>query len=109
MIEQTGYVYFRDHFAGTLKKVDGRYFFEYDENYLSDTAMPPISVTLPKKVKRFESDLLFPFFYGLLAEGELKKLQCRLLKIDESDHFTRLLETAGEDTIGAITVKKNVA
>ncbi len=109
MSEQSGYVYYRDHFAGTLKKVDGRFYFEYDEKYLADTKMPSISSTLPKEGKRFESDILFPFFYGLLAEGELKKLQCRLLKIDEKDHFKRLLETAGEDTIGAITVKKNVA
>ncbi len=109
MSEQTGYVYFRDHFAGTLRKVEGRFFFEYDEKYLTDPSMPSISITLPKRLKKFESDILFPFFYGLLAEGELKKLQCRLLKIDEKDHFKRLLETAGEDTIGAITVKKNVA
>lgn len=109
MSEQVGYVYFRDHFAGTLQKVDGRYYFEYDDKYLDDPAMPSVSVTLPKKGRRFESDILFPFFYGLLAEGELKKLQCRLLKIDEKDHFKRLLETAGDDTIGAITVKKNVA
>ena len=29
-----------------------------------------------------------------------------LLKIDEADDFTRLIKTAGEDTIGAITVKE---
>ena len=33
-------------------------------------------------------------------------MQCRLLKIDENDDFTRLIKTAGEDTIGAITVKE---
>jgi serine/threonine-protein kinase HipA len=49
---------------------------------------------------------LFPFFYGILSEGVNKDIQCRLLKIDEQDDFTRLLETAGEDTIGAITIKK---
>jgi serine/threonine-protein kinase HipA len=34
-----------------------------------------------------------------------KDIQCRLLRIDENDDFTRLLQTAGDDTIGAITVK----
>jgi HipA-like protein len=46
------------------------------------------------------------FFSGLLSEGINKDIQCRLLKIDESDDFTRLIKTAGEDTIGAITVKE---
>ena len=58
-----------------------------------------------KSEKEFYSDILFPFFYGLLAEGEEKVLQCRTLKIDENDHFTRLLKTADENTIGAITVR----
>jgi len=49
--------------------------------------------------------VLFSFFSGLLSEGINKDIQCRLLKIDENDDFTRLLKTAGEDTIGAITVK----
>jgi len=29
-----------------------------------------------------------------------------VLKIDENDHFSRLLKTAGENTIGAITVQE---
>jgi serine/threonine-protein kinase HipA len=49
---------------------------------------------------------LFPFFYGLLAEGENKDMQCRILKIDENDSFTRLLKTASEDTIGGVIVKE---
>jgi serine/threonine-protein kinase HipA len=48
---------------------------------------------------------LFAFFQGLLAEGINKDIQCRLLKIDENDDFLRLLQTAGNDTIGAVTVK----
>lgn len=46
---------------------------------------------------------LFPFFAGLLSEGAQKTLQCRLLKIDEADEYTRLVKTAA-NTIGAITV-----
>jgi serine/threonine-protein kinase HipA len=34
-----------------------------------------------------------------------KDIQCRLLKIDQEDDFTRLISTAGKETIGAITVK----
>jgi serine/threonine-protein kinase HipA len=40
-----------------------------------------------------------------LSEGVNKNIQCRLLKIDENDHFGRLLLTAQDDNIGSITVK----
>lgn len=50
--------------------------------------------------------MLFPFFFGLLAEGENKALECRLLRIDEDDHFSRLLRTCTTDTIGGITVRE---
>jgi serine/threonine-protein kinase HipA len=67
---------------------------------------PAISLSLPKREAAFESSVLFPFFFGLLAEGDNKALQCRVLKIDESDHFTRLLKTCAAETIGGITVKE---
>lgn len=54
----------------------------------------------------FISDELFPFFYNMLSEGANKGVQCRTLEIDENDAFGLLLATAGNDTIGAITVKK---
>ncbi|MBW6488067.1 HipA N-terminal domain-containing protein [Sulfurimonas sp.] len=50
--------------------------------------------------------MLFPFFFNLLSEGNLKSMQCRELKIDEDDNFTRLLKTTQENTIGAITVEE---
>ena len=43
--------------------------------------------------------------FNMLSEGVNKQLQCRLLKIDEQDHFGLLSATAQYDTIGAITVK----
>lgn len=93
--------------AGTLSKSKQGYIFSYTEEYLLDTGAPPISLTLPKRSKDHKSEILFPFFFGLLAEGENKKNQCRALKIDERDHFTRLLKTAGTETIGAITVQES--
>jgi HipA-like protein len=61
---------------------------------------------LPKTQQTWQSPVLFAFFAGLLAEGINKDIQCRLLRIDEEDDFTRLLKTAGGDTIGSITVKE---
>ncbi|HLZ89441.1 MAG TPA: HipA N-terminal domain-containing protein [Puia sp.] len=93
--------------AGYLeKKGPEDYLFIYENNYWSDVSLPSISLTLPKTHQTWRSPTLFPFFSGLLAEGVNKDIQCRLLKIDERDDFTRLLKTAGEDTIGAITVKE---
>jgi serine/threonine-protein kinase HipA len=102
-----GAVYNNEELAGYLEKeADGSYIFTYEESYTKTMENPSISLTLPKNKRQHKSAFLFPFFYGLLSEGVNKDIQCRLLKIDEHDDFTRLLETAGDDTIGAITVKK---
>ena len=87
------------------KRLDGTYLFEYDEAYLQNDKNPSISLTLPRTIIKHESEKLFAFFFGLLSEGVNKNIQCRLLKIDENDHFGRLLLTAQEDNIGSITVK----
>jgi serine/threonine-protein kinase HipA len=100
-------VYNNGELAGYLeKRGPSDYHFEYVPDYWADPLRPSISLTLPKTQRRYDSPVLFPFFSGLLAEGVNKEIQCRLLKIDESDDFTRLLKTAGEDAIGAITVKE---
>ena len=104
MIDGKANIYFNDILVGVLTKEKGKYYFRYTEDYLLNENNPPISLTLPKQKEPFVSDFLFPFFYGLLAEGTNKELQCRILKIDENDHFTRLIKTGGYDTIGGITV-----
>lgn len=106
MSDKKAAVYFNGTLAGYLSKIDNQYTFQYDENYLAVPANPSISLTLPKRSQPYYSVILFPFFYGLLAEGDNKELQCRILKIDETDHFTRLLKTAGFETIGGITVRE---
>lgn len=98
-------VFCRGIFAGTLtKQRGGGYRFEYAPEYLSAGHCPAISLTLPKQAVPFESPVLFPFFFGLMAEGDDKALQCSLLKIDEDDHFTRLVKTCAVETIGGVTV-----
>ncbi len=93
--------------AGILeKRASDQYIFTYVDEYFANRDMPAISLSFPKAEKQYEAKELFAFFYGMLAEGINKDIQCRLLKIDEDDDFTRLMKTAGEDTIGAITVKE---
>jgi serine/threonine-protein kinase HipA len=100
-------VYNNGKLAGTLeKRSPDDYRFRYTESYFADLGLPSISLTLPKTKIEHQSPILFPFFAGLLAEGINKEIQCRLLKIDENDDFTRLLKTACEDTIGAITIQE---
>src|ERR1700733_4442143 len=102
-----GAVYNNGELAGYLDRdANGEYIFRYEDDYFNRGGSPSISLTLPKTQQAYRSDTMFAFFHGLLSEGINKDIQCRLLRIDEKDDFTRLLQTAGDDTIGAITIKQ---
>lgn len=104
-MSRSGNVYRRGVLAGRIdEQPGGGYRFAYDGEYLASADAKPVSLTLPLRREPFESPTLFPFFYGLLAEGILKDTQCRKLKLDENDHFGRLIKTADSDAIGAVTV-----
>jgi HipA-like protein len=93
--------------AGILEKTDRQqYIFRYDQGYFVNPERSAISLSFPKTEQEYRSHFLFPFFYGLLSEGVNRQTQCRLLRIDENDHFSLLLATAQSDTIGSITVKE---
>ena len=92
--------------AGILEESNEGYSFRYDKSYLADPGSKAICLTMPKQEEAYISELLFPFFHGLLAEGVTKDLQCRTLRIDENDHFGRLLKTTHGDLIGSVTVEE---
>lgn len=103
---RTAEVYRNDQLAGTLIQHNTKsYEFHYDDKWFANENLPAISLTLPKTQQTYHTEYLFPFFFNMLSEGVNKKLQCRQLKIDESDYFGLLLATATKDTIGAITIK----
>ncbi|CAN5906757.1 hypothetical protein BH11BAC7_BH11BAC7_22250 [soil metagenome] len=103
---RTGFVYRNEDQAGRITKTDeGEYIFRYEDNYFLDPQKRSVSLTLPKTQQEYRSKILFPFFFNLLSEGVNKSLQCRTFQIDEEDYFSLLLQTSGEDTIGAITVR----
>lgn len=104
---QRAEVYFNEILCGFLFKSADKYVFEYEDDYYKDNTLPAISLTLPKDKKRHISGILFPFFYGLLSEGDLKSIQCRKLGIDENDNFTRLIKTACY-TIGAVSIREPI-
>lgn len=99
-------VFCKDQLAGLLTEVNsGQFVFRYDDEYFVDKEKSAISLTLPKTKQEYSSNFLFPFFANMLSEGTNRKMQSRLLKIDENDDFGILLATAKHDTIGAITIK----
>lgn len=99
-------VYYNGILAGILSKTGSRYHFMYDPAYLQQPNRRPVSVTLPLRAAPYESLLLFPAFANMVSEGANKRLQCRMLKIDENDYFSLLLATASEDSIGPITINE---
>ncbi len=100
-------VYRDGELAGVLKEEDRNNFvFQYNETYFADKDKPAVSLTLPKTQKEFRNKFLFPVFSNILSEGANRKMQSRLLRIDEEDDFGILLATARYDTVGAITVKE---
>jgi HipA-like protein len=106
-MSRIGNVFYNNELAGQIeRRDDGHYVFNYRAEYQARPHARPVSLTLPLRQAKFESSVLFPFFSGLLAEGTLKELQCRLHRIDPDDNFTRLLKTTSHDVIGAVTVEE---
>jgi len=94
-------------YVGLLSKEDnGKYTFVYSNKFLEDKESYPISVNFPKQKEIFVSNHLFSFFSSLLSEGNMKDMQCRHLKIDENDDFTRLIKTTTKDTIGSVLIEE---
>ena len=104
---QKGKVYRNKTFAGLLIKISSEeYFFQYDTDYLEKDNAKAISLNFPLQEKEFKSNHMFPFFFNMLAEGSMKDLQCKQLKIDKDDNFSRLLKTTNMNTIGSITLEE---
>lgn len=92
--------------CGLIEETETGYRFQYLKEFLAQPEVPAVSLTLPCRAESYEAERLFPFFSGLLAEGTLREIQCRTHQIDENDDFGLLLETAGGDVIGAVTVRR---
>lgn len=100
-------VLFKEERAGVLiQHDDGSFTFRYNDNWMSDSTKPGISLTLPKNQQEFNSKFLFPFFYNLLPEGSNKQVVCKHNRIDKDDYFGLLMTIAKNDSIGAVRVVK---
>ena len=63
-----------------------------------------MSLTLPLSREKYESNILFPFFDGLIPEGWLLNVVERNWKIDGRDRFGLLLVTCA-DCIGDVRIE----
>ena len=90
--------------AARLSETDDGYVLQYDEKYLSFSESKSISLTLPKREEPYRSNVLFPFFDGLIPEGWLLDIAVTHWKLKTNDRFELLLTTC-RDTIGAVTVE----
>ena len=97
-------VFYDNELAGYLAETSNGYTFQYDAEFLKKNI--PISVSLPPREEPYQSKELFPFFKGLLPEGWYLNIVSTTQKIDSKDSLGLLIGTAGVDTIGAVTVRK---
>ena len=96
-----------DQYAGLLEETDSGYSFTYDKNYLASENPAPVSLTLPLREEPYLSQVLFPFFDGLIPEGWLLDIVSHNWKISQNDRFGLLL-AACRDCIGNASIRGEV-
>ncbi len=97
-------VYMYGQLAGMLSEDEHGYHFKYDELYLNTESSEPISLTLPLDTKEYQSNILFPFFDGLIPEGWLLDIAQKSWKLNPRDRMEILLHTC-QDCIGAVSIE----
>lgn len=94
---------FEGKIAGKLIEDENGYHFFYDSHYLALPDSLPISMTLPLQKEEFKSNVLFPFFDGLIPEGWLLDIAEKNWKLNPRDRMGLLLACC-KDCIGAVSV-----
>lgn len=99
-----GEIWVNNQLAGVLTEDDNGYHFKYQQEYLEQEKVLPVSLTLPLQEDPFHSENLFPFFDGLIPEGWLLDIAHKNWKINPRDRMGLLLTTC-RDCIGNISVR----
>ncbi len=89
--------------AGHLSEREEGYVFLYDENYLNEPKAEAVSLTLPLTGKPYSSNVMLPFFDGLIPEGWLLDVAEHNWKLDARDRMGLLLACC-KDCIGAVSI-----
>jgi serine/threonine-protein kinase HipA len=96
-------VYLYNDLAGLVAETETGYSFTYFSDYLVQPNAQAISKTLPLTAQPYTSNVLFPFFDGLIPEGWLLNLAEQNWKLNEKDRFGLLLACC-KNCIGAVSV-----
>ncbi len=95
-------IFFGDTLAGKLVEDEEGYTFSYEDDYLKLQNPNAISFTMPLSKKPYKSQVLFPFFDGLIPEGWLLSIAEKNWKLNERDRMGLLLACC-KDCIGAVS------
>jgi serine/threonine-protein kinase HipA len=95
----------KDQFAGWLIQNERGYHFMYDHAYASQPGAQPVSLTLPLREAPYTSNVLFPFFDGLIPEGWLLDIAEKNWKLNPRDRMGLLLACCRE-CIGDVSVEE---
>ena len=99
-------IFVHDTKAGVLEETETGYRFQYAPDYLSGNQAEPVSLTLPLQDEPYESQVLFPFFDGLIPEGWLLDVVEDTWKVNPKDRMGLLLVSC-RDTIGNVSVRES--
>lgn len=91
--------------AGWLTQDEQGYHFVYDNLYVAQPSARPVSLTLPVQETAFHSNVLFPFFDGLIPEGWLLDIVEKNWKLNPRDRMGLLLACC-KDCVGAVSVEE---
>lgn len=89
--------------TGWLTHDANGYSFLYNTKYLQSPNPVPVSLTLPLQEEVYKSNVLFPFFDGLIPEGWLLDIAESNWKLNPRDRMGLLLVCC-KDCIGAVSV-----
>jgi serine/threonine-protein kinase HipA len=93
-----------DQLAGWLTQDEQGYHFVYDIAYAARPKARPVSLTFPVRKAPYTSNVLFPFFDGLIPEGWLLDIAEKNWKLNRRDRMGLLLACC-KDCIGAVSVE----
>ncbi|MEQ8473458.1 MAG: HipA N-terminal domain-containing protein [Marinoscillum sp.] len=96
-------IIYQDKWAGTLTEDEEGYHFQYEHEYFAREG-ESISLTLPMQQDPYHSNVLFPFFDGLIPEGWILDIVEKNWKVNEKDRLIILL-VACKDCIGAVSIE----
>ncbi|HEX6982362.1 MAG TPA: HipA N-terminal domain-containing protein [Balneolaceae bacterium] len=104
MSYRTAHIFVDEQRAGILEETEEGYRFQYRDEYLNKRDTEPVSLTLPKRKEAYESNILFPFFDGLIPEGWLLNVVEQTWKVNARDRMGLLLVSC-RDTIGNVSIR----